>query len=268
MSVPASAGFDDLQRELDLWAAAGCVAAFWWRDDDAAEPTPALARLTALSADFSIELALAAIPALAVPALADAAAGGSVVIVQHGYSHANRARLGEPAIECGGDRETFVILSELDRGRRRMVSLFGERFVPVLAAPWNRIERRVLKRLAEIGISGVSAYGPRVAMEEVAGLPVANAHVDPMNWRERRFAGTGKALSSVVGELRARRLVACDPGEPIGLLTHHLDHDPEFWTFLEDFLGRTRRHPAARWVGVEEAFGLPARAIPRVAEGG
>ena len=117
--------------------------------------------------------------------------------------------------------------------------------------------RRYSRNFAESGFRGASAYGPRAAMEG-NGIVIANAHVDPMNWRERRFAGTEKALSGVLGELRARRTGATDPDEPLGLLTHHLDHDEELWQFLESFFAATRAHPAARWLSIQEAFGPPS----------
>jgi hypothetical protein len=45
-----------------------------------------------------------------------------------------------------------------------------------------------------------------------------------------------------------------EAGEPLGLLTHHLDHDAGLWAFLGDFFRATAAHPAARWIKVEEAF--------------
>ena len=89
-------------------------------------------------------------------------------------------------------------------------------------------------------------------------------HVDPVNWRERRFAGRGKALSGLLGELRSRRSGATDPYEPLGLLTHHLDHDDGLWDFLDEFLATTTRHPGARWITAAEAFaaGSPHASSP------
>jgi hypothetical protein len=93
-----------------------------------------------------------------------------------------------------------------------------------------------------------------------AGLVVANAHVDPMNWRERRFAGLDKALSATLGELSARRTGATEAEEPLGLLTHHLDHDEPFWDFLDGLFRITTAHPAAGWITVREAFaGAPTQ---------
>ncbi len=256
--------FDDLARELDSWAEAGRVAALWWRDDDATAPSPALTQLLDLSDAFQIEAAIAVVPATAAAALADVLGQRDhVAILQHGFAHKNHARAGEPAVECGGDRPVKDVLDELFTGRRRLTKMFGARFEPILAAPWNRIERAVLDRLAEAGFRGASAYGPRGAMEGAHGLAIANVHVDPVNWREKRFAGRDKALSGILGELRARRSGATEMDEPLGLLTHHLDHDAGLWEFLDGLFRVTSRHPAARWIGVSEAFAAaPARSAP------
>lgn len=254
-------GFDALARELDLWAAESRVAAFWWRDDDAIAPTPALTQLLDLSDTYRIEVAIAVIPAAAIDALADTLdRRAQVAVLQHGFAHKNHAPLGEPAVECGGDRPVDAVLAELAEGRRRLAQMFGPRANPILAAPWNRIERPVLELLGEVGLLGASAYGPRAAMAGAHGLVVANAHVDPMNWRDRRFAGHDKALSGVLGELKARRLGTTERGEPLGLLTHHLDHDAGLWDFLDGFFRATTAHPVARWIGVNEAFAPRAAA--------
>ena len=63
-----AACFDPLMRELDGWQAAGGIARFWLRDDDAVEPTAALDRL--LGAMNGMPLTLAVIPAFSGAALA------------------------------------------------------------------------------------------------------------------------------------------------------------------------------------------------------
>ena len=250
-----TSGFDDLRRELDLWGAEGRVAAFWWRDDDAVQPTPALKRLLDLSDFEDVEIGVAVVPAPAEDFLTETIIPRRrTTVFQHGYAHKNHAKPGAPAVECGGERPVEQVLDELRLGFRRLADMFGERFPPILAVPWNRITPEVLARLPEVGFSGVSAYGPRAAMVEAGNLVVMNAHVDPMNWRERRFAGEAKALNGFLGELRARRTADTDPAEPIGLLTHHLDHDDALWDFLETLFSVTRAHKAARWLTIEEAF--------------
>jgi len=246
--------FDALTRELDLWHDSSRVAQLWWRDDDAVAVTPALDRLLALANAFGIEIGVAIIPALAEDSIADALARhAGAVPLQHGYRHKNHAPPGAPAVECGGARPIEEVIAELEAGAERMHALFGGRFGDLMAAPWNHIDPPVLEKLVASGFRGASAYGPRAAMR-ADGLIVANAHVDPMNWRERRFAGTEKALSGILGELAARRTGATDRDEPLGFLTHHLDHDEALWDFLPRLFDLTTRHEAARWLTIGEAF--------------
>lgn len=255
-------GFEALGRELDLWLEAGRVAQFWWRDDDAVAPTPALARLLDMSDEFGVEIGVAVIPAFAEDALRETLARRPLAsVLQHGYAHKNHGRPGAPAVELGGERELAQILAEISAGRRRLEALFGYRYKPIVVAPWNRIERSVLGSLAALGFSGASAFGPRAAMQGSDGLIVENIHVDPIRWRERRFKGTKKTLSCIIGELAARRTGATDADEPLGLLTHHLDHDLELWEFLERFFAFTRTRDAVRWLSIDEAFSLRASAV-------
>jgi hypothetical protein len=252
--------WDDLARELDLWAESGRVATLWWRDDDAVEPTPALTRLLDLAAASGVEIGLAVIPAPARESLAAVLdAWPHVAILQHGYQHRNYAPKGSPAVECGGARPVDTVLEQVRAGRRRMQELFAARAEPILAAPWNRIDTLVLARLGEAGFAGASAMGPRANMT-VASVVIANAHLDPLNWKERRFAGLGKALSGLIAELRDRRTGTTEADEPVGLLTHHLDHDAETWAFVERLLQVTAAHPAARWIGARGLFSEAGRA--------
>ncbi len=259
--------WDALTRELDAWAEAERVLPLWWRDDDAAKPLPALATLLEMADALQVEVGLAVIPVLAGKALAtDLARRPKVVVLQHGYAHRNHATDGERAIECGGARPLEEVLDELRRGRQRLARLFDARFAPILAAPWNRIDAAVAARLGEYGFAGLSTCGPRAQQARPPGLAVANAHVDPLNWRNGgRFAGLHKALSGIIGEMRARRRRESDPDEPLGLLTHHLQHDSATWAFLERFLDVTQRDPAAGWLNVAEVFGFAA--LPSLSAG-
>jgi hypothetical protein len=68
-----SANWADLAAELDRWEKAGRVADLWWRDDDAVAATPQLDALLHLAGE--VPVALAVIPALARPELAEAVRG-------------------------------------------------------------------------------------------------------------------------------------------------------------------------------------------------
>ena len=98
--------WDDLTTELDGWDEAGMIAEFWWRDDDAVEPTPALDRLLDLRKSLDVPLAIAAIPATATKALGEVLAGeGSIAVLQHGYAHRNHGATDAKQAELGNDRE-------------------------------------------------------------------------------------------------------------------------------------------------------------------
>ncbi len=246
-----------LGEELDAWAAAGRGATLWWRDDDAVEPGPELARLLALAEARDLPLALAVIPARASEALAEwlKAQPARATLLQHGYAHQNHAREGEKKAELGAQRPVHVVLEELARGWGRMTALFGETWAPILVPPHNRIAEAVVQGLAELGFQGLSTQGPRAAVLAAPGLVQVNTHLDIMHWPDPRgFLGEAESLGILVAQLRARRLGAADAAEPTGLLTHHPAHDEPAWGFLEALLDRLAGHPAARFVEAGEAF--------------
>src|SRR5262245_7388273 len=116
-------------------------ATFWWRDDDAVTSTPALKRLVDLAAIGGSPVALAAIPARADAALEQAlSVTDHVVALQHGYAHANHAAPAGKKAEFGIGRDLAAALQDLRAGSRRMHALFGDRALPVLVPPWNRID--------------------------------------------------------------------------------------------------------------------------------
>jgi len=249
----------DLDRELAAWERTGQTATFWWRDDDAITPTPALQRLVDLAElrEPPTPLALAVIPARADAALAQAlAAAEHAVALQHGYAHANQAAASDKKAEFGVGRDAAAARRDLWEGGERMRSLFGDRALPVLVPPWNRIDPVLAGRLDEFGFRGLSTYGPRATASTGGGVAIVNTHVDIIDWHGgRRFLGIGGCLQLVVRHLAARREGRVDPTEATGLLTHHLVHDEDAWSFLEAFLQRTNRHPAVRWMDARLLFG-------------
>jgi hypothetical protein len=260
------ADWDDLMRELDAWGEAGRTARFWWRDDDAVAPSEALDRVLAVAAATNTPLALAVIPKNAEAALAAAleASGARVGVLQHGYAHANHAGEGDKKIELGRERPAEIVIAELAVGWERIEKLFGPRALPVMVPPWNRIAPHIVAMLPEMGYRGLSTFEARARPEAVAGLAQINTHIDIIDWAgSRKFVGTAAALAAALEHLRARRTGAADRDEPTGLLTHHLAHDPPADAFVAEFIGRTRAHPAARWLEAGAVF--PAREAVEVA---
>ncbi len=274
-SEPAHASWQDLSDELDRWAKAGRIASFWWRDDDAEAPSPALERLLAL-ADATLPLSLAVIPAHAGPGLAARLAHAPhLSVLQHGWSHANHAPANERTIELGAHRPAAYVLAELADGRQRLARLFGRRFLPVIVPPWNRIAPAIARALPGRDFSGLSSRGARAAGRrgstdsgDSGGFAIANVHIDVLHWRPRaRFIGDDLALGQAVRHLAARRRREADPDEPTGLMTHHRQHDSACWRFLERFLALTSAHPAVRYLPAAEIF-APVRAATRPSRSG
>jgi peptidoglycan/xylan/chitin deacetylase (PgdA/CDA1 family) len=235
-----------LGPELRRWTAGGHTPVVWWRDDDAREVTPAFDRLLALAHRFEAPITIAAVPDGHIKALARAAREGhGVELAIHGFRHENRAPPGLPSGEVNDlDRLADVMLdlgTALDVFRRAGVN--PNLFVP----PWNNAHPTLKKALGLQGLS-LSCYGQSRGQGEPTRL---DAHLDVMRWKpEPRFRGALRFL------LRARRLLAERRlrqtwDEPVGLLTHHLDHDPDTWTFLEALLAVLKPVSRASIVGAK-----------------
>jgi len=252
-------GWASLGEELDRWAEAGRTAAFWWRDDDAAEPSPALDRLLALAAAGGVPLSLAVIPMAATPELAARLAAEAPearpAVLVHGFAHRNLAAPGEKKAEFPSRRPVGVMAGEAAAGLGRLREMFGAGTRPWLVPPWNRLPPSLVARLPGAGFRGLSTFGRRASREPVAGLVQVNTHLDPVDWRGTRgFAGEDRVLATLGAELAARRRGGADGAEPTGLLTHHLVLDAAGWGFVERLVDATRAHPAARWLSARELF--------------
>jgi predicted glycosyltransferase len=220
---------------------------FWWRDDDAIAPSGALDTLLALAGRHGVPLALATIPAMATPQLAERlATEEGVDILVHGYRHANHAPADRKKQELGY-RVPAEILGELSTGLSRLRGLFGTRCLPVLVPPWNRIQADLVPALAVLGFGGLSTYGRRPADRE-HGLTIANTHCDPVDWKR---SGNRLWFADVLDRL----CDSLDLDEPLGLLTHHLVHDAWEWAFLDRLLATLTRHPQIRFISARQVFG-------------
>ncbi|TCA27828.1 polysaccharide deacetylase [Rhizobium leguminosarum bv. viciae] len=235
--------WDPLRRELDRWQAAGRVARFWLRDDDAVEPTLALEMLMALAGENEVPLMLAVIPGLTGEALAvRLGEEADVAVAVHGWSHKNHAGLKAKKQELGGERPTEVVLSELREGFLLLQRLHPARFLPVLVPPWNRIDAALIPALPGLGFAALSVYG---RAKQGGPMPLLNTHVDIIDWHGTR-GGRSEAelVAELVAELRDR---FAGGDEPVGVLTHHLVHDAAAWDFLSALFAVTGGHPAVRW---------------------
>ncbi len=234
-----------LTDELQLWQDAGLTLPFWWRDDDAINPSAGLDTLITLTTDFDISCHLAVIPKFATPALAKRIASAPQIIpVVHGWAHENHAPKGQKKTEFGTTRPIEDCASDALNGLERLADLFGVRLQPMFVPPWNRVTPELGQHLVAIGFDALSTYAPRKSRFAAAGLAQINTHIDPINWRgDRSLVRADTLVAQTVTLLQDRRLGRAGNAEPLGLLTHHLVHDDAIWGFVKQFLTIMREGP-------------------------
>ncbi len=246
-----------IRRELDVWHKAGRIATLWWRDDDAHAASPALKRLLKLCDAHSVPCCLAAIPARIEDSLVHALQNSPHAwVLQHGFAHENHASQGQGlgAWELGLHRPLEAVLKELASGKKILETRFGQRFIPVVVPPWNRIEPALLKHFPDLGLIGLSAEEDNQLVADA--VRIVPAHADLLRWKggTARFAGAMKVAGQLVGNLRARRTGTAEQNTPTGVLTHHLEMDEAAWDFMAALLKVTATHPASRWLPAPEVF--------------
>jgi len=248
-----SSTWADLRTEIQRWNDAGRTVEFWWRDDDASEPTTALLRLVALAAGAQVPLALAVIPATVRAELFTALDARWVRVLQHGCDHVDRAAVGQKKTEFPLAEPIERALVRLQAGWER---LHGAAAIRVLVPPWNRVGSPALAGcLAAAGYRGLSRFGARVHGGSLPGLVQVNTHVDLIDWHGTRgFVGEEQVLRAALAHLRARREGRADPREPTGWLTHHLVHDEPCWDFLQRLFDFCRAQAAVTWSGAADLF--------------
>lgn len=235
--------------ELEFWKDQQLILPVWWRDDDAIQSSTALDRLLLLAERFDAPLHLAVIPGHATAELADRLRPVSgVFVLTHGWQHANHASEHRKKAEFGPDRPTSVMLDEIAVGRDRLHAMFGPKALPVFTPPWNRISHALVGELAPAGFRALSTFTPRDTKLAAAGLLRVNTHLDPIAWK----TGGGLVEPSLLDGLLARhladrRLGKADNAEPYGILTHHLVHVQDVWTFTEVLLETLLASGIARW---------------------
>jgi hypothetical protein len=241
----------ELKAELDACAKAGQRVTLWLRDDDAVAVTPALDRLLALILQWDVPVVLAVIPVPARPELAlRLGALGSVRVAPHGFAHRNQAGPGEKKQELGPHRPAATVLDEIRIGFDKLSGMFPSRIVPMLVPPWNRIAADLLPRLPELGFTYLSAFGQQMPLEPVPGLTQVDCQLDIIDWSRRSSHPPGRLAGRLAALIRQRGPASA----PIGILTHHLDHDEAAWAFLADLFRLTARQEAVTWSWPLPAF--------------
>ena len=227
-----------LRDEFALWRSDGLHLPFWWRDDDAIEPTDALQKLSDLANASGIPVHLAVIPRYATDALGQIVRQTTDLIpVVHGWAHENHAPPDLKKAEFGATRDIEASRADLERSLACLKDLFADRLAPMFVPPWNRIDPALMTPLAEAGYNAISTYLPRREPDAAPGLAQINTHLDPIFWRGTRgLVAPDDLVALTVALLKDRRRAITDNSEPFGYLTHHLVHDADIWEFSRQFL--------------------------------
>lgn len=249
-----------LTLELWRWRLAGRTARLWWRDDDAASASARLDRLLLIAWETGVPLTLAVVPAgdmaslSAMLGLRLVTATSRITVVQHGVDHQNR-RSGPAAGEFPHDWPQDDLEIALRRGWSLIQGL--PHAEPIYVPPWNDAHPQLEAALRACGHAGWSVNGTMTATggQPDQALPRVDVHLDLLRWRGgARFRGQGRFLNALAAELRRRRKAGLWDA-PVGLLTHHLVHDREAWTFLERFLAWTGAQGVFRWEALPDLIG-------------
>lgn len=243
--------FDPVRRALDECAPASQLS-LWLRDDDAIAASRALSEFEWICRDGGVSPLMAVIPdglQLSLVGAADSWPCTWTVGV-HGLRHVNRAGVGRKKSEFPEGLDLATLSAELESGFERLSKAFDRRFAPIFIPPWNRIAPFAAAALKPAGYAAVSTFAAAHVSSPPPGVAVVNTHIDLIDWRGGR---TGKPIVQIADELAA----AVKAGQVhIGVLTHHLDHDPTANASLAGLIDFVCREPRLTWLVPREVFEL------------
>ena len=240
-----------LSNEIKLWQT---PIEFWWRDDDAVADSPALQTMLAIARESAIPVHLAVIPKALESSLDIIKTPENKAIsyvLQHGVEHKSYALAGQRKVELGGSQVLLPLISKLSAGQDLLAAKFADQYLSILVPPWNRIDEDVASALPQVPYKKLSVLSSAKLIETDFHL---NVHIDIINWQQRQFAGEGVILDKLIELLTRRRLNIDLRTKPIGLMTHHLDHDNQCWQFINSFFKFCQRHPQIDWISGETLY--------------
>ena len=221
----------------------------WWRDDDAGRDSEKLDALLRLATRVPRPLGLAVVPAWLAPEVTcKVLAANSVDVLQHGSDHADHAPAGSKKVELGGMLSEHECQNRLQGAKAILARAFGDRFLPVLVPPWNRIDGHCLSTLEGLGFAGLSTFADD-ARGAAKGLRQVNTHVDVIDWRRGRRMKPLTELRAEIDHLRAKPALGT-----IGLLSHHQAMSPDDMADLELLLRWVESTGWCRWASPRELF--------------
>jgi hypothetical protein len=245
-------------QELNIWDDHGLCLDVWWRDDDASRPSKELDTLLEYCCTRDIPVTLAVIPTTATQSLAArTVVEPGISIVVHGLSHANRAAAEEPPSEFPDSLTDGA--QRASAGLHLLQSLFGNSVLPVFAPPWNSCGPNTEVNLSSYGFRGISKYGLSTEQPVFKGVKRLNVHINPIDWGATppNILPMDVVVAEIVKQLRDRREKRNWLSEPLGIMSHHADHNDEIWNFFHAFADVLANCNGVNFRSIEELISSP-----------
>lgn len=222
----------------DAAAARSAATRVFFRADDVAVPGGRYRDMIRIFSHHEVPLNLAVVPAwLTKPrwqALSHIGRAANHLWCwhQHGWRHHNHEPCGKKQ-EFGPARANAALHADLDRGRQRLESLMGSRFVPVFTPPWNRCSAETLDYLHRTGYNAVSrSRGSRPACPR--GFRDLAVDIDLHTRKDATAAAGWDALLAGLSQGLTR--------PNCGFMLHHQRLNAKALAALDYLLSQLKRH--------------------------
>lgn len=152
---------------------------------------------------------------------------------QHGWNHLNHQLSGKKQ-EFGPDLSFDKKNRAISRGREKLASILGNKFLPYFTPPWNRLDAETMTILQAQGFRAISRYrGDRLSAP--ATLPDHPANVD---LHTRKEPSSEEGWQALLTELDQALNTGC-----AGIMIHHQRMNNAAFSFLDLLLTEIQKRP-------------------------
>jgi hypothetical protein len=164
---------------------------------------------------------------------------------QHGWRHVNWQRKGKKS-EFGQERPFEKQWKDIWKRKKKMVSVFGDRFTPVFTPPWNRLSAATVKILHELGFQAASLTDPfPKSCKTPHHLKNFRVRLDLHTRKAKDGAADYRTLLDEISALADKR-------EPWGMMIHHQKMTRFAFEFLHQLLYLFREKSGVRFLKFED----------------